>query len=152
MTIWKPNVTVAAVIEQDGKFLLVEEEPEAGSGLFINQPAGHLDPGESIIQGAIRETLEETAYTFVPEFLVGIYHWHSQRVDTTYIRFAFGGRVTNHDPKRVLDTGIVQAAWFSPEEVNHMIQRHRSPLVMQCIRDYQAGKRYPLELLTHYEP
>lgn len=152
MTIWKPNVTVAAVIEQDGKFLLVEEEPEAGSGLFINQPAGHLDPGESIIQGAIRETLEETAYTFVPEFLVGIYHWHSQRIDTTYIRFAFGGRVTHHDPHRVLDTGILQAAWFNPEEVNQMIQRHRSPLVMQCIRDYQAGKRYPLELLMHYEP
>lgn len=152
MTIWKPNVTVAAVIERDGKFLLVEEEPEAGSGLFINQPAGHLDPGESIIQGAIRETLEETAYTFVPEFLVGIYHWHSQRADTTYIRFAFGGHVTHHDPHRVLDTGILQAAWFSPEEVNQMIQRHRSPLVMQCIRDYQAGKRYPLELLTHYEP
>ncbi|MBS0587939.1 NUDIX hydrolase [Nitrosomonas sp.] len=151
MTIWKPNVTVAAVIERDGKFLLVEEEPEAGSGLFINQPAGHLDPGESIIQGAIRETLEETAYTFVPEFLVGIYHWHSQRIDTTYIRFAFGGRVTHHDPHRTLDTGILQAAWFSPEEVNQMIQRHRSPLVMQCIRDYQAGKRYPLELLTHYE-
>lgn len=151
MTIWKPNVTVAAVIEQNGKFLLIEEEPEAGSGLFINQPAGHLDPGESIIQGAIRETLEETAYTFVPEFLVGIYHWHSQRVDTTYIRFAFSGCVTHHDPKRVLDTGIVQAAWFSPEEVNQMTQRHRSPLVMQCIRDYQAGKRYPLELLTHYE-
>ncbi|MDE2388668.1 MAG: NUDIX hydrolase [Betaproteobacteria bacterium] len=151
MTIWKPNVTVAAVIEQNGKFLLVEEEPEAGSGLFINQPAGHLDPGESIIQGAIRETLEETAYTFVPEFLVGIYHWHSQRVDTTFIRFAFGGRVTHHDPNRTLDTGILQAAWFSSEEVNQMIQRHRSPLVMQCIRDYQAGKRYPLELLTHYE-
>ena len=145
-------MTVAAVIEQNGKFLLVEEEPEAGSGLFINQPAGHLDPGESIIQGAIRETLEETAYTFVPEFLVGIYHWHSQRIDTTYIRFAFGGCVTHHDPHRVLDTGILQAAWFSPEEVNQMIQRHRSPLVMQCIRDYQAGKRYPLELLMHYEP
>ena len=144
-------MTVAAVIEQNGKFLLVEEEPEAGSGLFINQPAGHLDPGESIIQGAIRETLEETAYTFVPEFLVGIYHWHSQRVDTTYIRFAFGGRVTHHDPDRVLDTGILQAIWFSPEEVDQMTQRHRSPLVMQCIRDYQAGKRYPLELLTHYE-
>lgn len=144
-------MTVAAVIEQNGKFLLVEEEPEAGSGLFINQPAGHLDPGESIIQGAIRETLEETAYTFVPEFLVGIYHWYSQRVDTTYIRFAFGGRVTHHDPERVLDTGIVRAAWFSLDEVNQMKNRHRSPLVMRCIRDHLAGKRYPLELLTHYE-
>lgn len=151
MMIWKPNVTVAAVVEHDGKYLLVEEEPEAGAGLFLNQPAGHLDPGESIVQGAIRETLEETAYTFVPEYLVGIYQWHSHRVDTTYIRFAFGGHVTHHDSKRVLDTGILQASWYSLDEVNQMIQQHRSPLVMQCIRDHLAGKRYPLELLTHYE-
>lgn len=149
--IWKPNVTVAAIVEQDGKYLLVEEEPEAGSGLFLNQPAGHLDPGESIIQGAIRETLEETAYTLVPEYLLGIYHWHSHRVDTTYIRFAFCGRVTHHDPERVLDAGILRAAWFSLDEIHQRIQRHRSPLVMQCIQDHIAGKRYPLELLTHYE-
>ncbi len=149
--IWKPNVTVAAIIEQDGKYLLVEEEPEAGSGLFLNQPAGHLDPGESIMQGAIRETLEETAYTFVPEYLLGIYQWHSQRVDTTYLRFAFGGRVTSHDPERVLDHGILRAAWFDLDEIHHMIDRYRSPLVMQCIQDHIAGKRYPLELLTHYE-
>ncbi|MBP6058329.1 MAG: NUDIX hydrolase [Nitrosomonas sp.] len=149
--IWKPNVTVAAVIEQDGKYLLVEEEPEAGCGLFLNQPAGHLDPGESIIQGAIRETLEETAYTFVPEYLLGIYQWHSHRVDTTYIRFAFCGRVTHHDPERVLDDGILRAAWFDLDKIRQRIQRHRSPLVMQCIQDHIAGKRYSLELLTHYE-
>lgn len=149
--IWKPNVTVAAIIEQDGKYLLVEEEPEAGSGLFLNQPAGHLDPGESIMQGAIRETLEETAYTFVPEYVLGIYQWHSQRVDTTYLRFAFGGRVTSHDPERVLDHGILRATWFGLDEIHHMIGRHRSPLVMQCIQDHIAGKRYPLELLAYYE-
>lgn len=149
--IWKPNVTVAAIIEKDGKYLLVEEEPEAGSGLFLNQPAGHLDPGESIIQGAIRETLEETAYMFIPEYLLGIYQWHSQRIDTTYLRFAFGGRVTGHDPGRVLDTGILRAAWFGLDEIHQMILRHRSPLVMQCIQDYLAGKRYPLGLLTCYE-
>ncbi len=149
--IWKPNVTVAAVIEQNGKYLLVEEEPEAGSGLFLNQPAGHLDPGESIFQGAIRETLEETAYTFVPEFLLGIYQWHSRRVDTTYLRFAFGGRVTQHDPARILDDGIVRADWFDLDEINQQIHKHRSPLVMQCIRDHIAGKWYPLELLSHYE-
>ena len=107
--IWKPNVTVAAVVEQNGRYLLVEEEPEAGSGLFLNQPAGHLDPGESIIHGAIRETLEETAYTFVPEYVLGIYQWYSHCVDTTYLRFAFGGHVTQHDPERKLDTGILQA-------------------------------------------
>jgi 8-oxo-dGTP pyrophosphatase MutT (NUDIX family) len=148
--IWKPNVTVAAIIEQDGKYLLVEEEPEAGAGLFLNQPAGHLDPGESILQGAIRETLEETAYTFVPEYLLGIYQWHSQRADTTYLRFAFYGRVTNHDAARVLDYGIARAAWFGFDEIRQMIDRHRSPLVMQCIQDHMAGKRYPLELLTYY--
>lgn len=149
--IWKPNVTVAAVIEQNGKYLLVEEEPEAGSGLLLNQPAGHLDPGETIIQGAIRETLEETAYTFVPEYVLGIYQWHSHHMDTTYLRFAFGGHVTHHDPERKLDTGILQAAWFSVDEINQMRHRHRSPLVMQCIQDHLTGKRYPLELLKHYE-
>ena len=149
--IWKPNVTVATVIEQDGKYLLVEEEPEAGAGLFLNQPAGHLDPGESIIQGAIRETLEETAFTFVPEYLLGVYQWHSQRVDTTYLRFAFYGRVTDHDVNRVLDDGILRADWFSLDEIRQNIQRHRSPLVMQCIQDHIAGKRYPLDLLNRYE-
>ncbi|MBP6367185.1 MAG: NUDIX hydrolase [Nitrosomonas sp.] len=149
--IWKPNVTVATVIEQDGKYLLVEEEPEAGAGLFLNQPAGHLDPGESIIQGAIRETLEETAFTFVPEYLLGVYQWHSQRVATTYLRFAFYGRVTDHDANRVLDDGILRADWFSLDEIRQNIQRHRSPLVMQCIQDHIVGKRYPLDLLNHYE-
>jgi len=151
MMIWKPNVTVAAIVEHDGKYLLIEEEPEAGAGLFLNQPAGHLDPGESLIQAAIRETLEETAYTFVPEYLVGIYQWHAHRVDTTYLRFAFGGHVTQHDPERKLDTGILRATWYSVDEINQMLHRHRSPLVMQCIQDYLAGKRYPLELLTHFE-
>ncbi|PSJ16287.1 NUDIX hydrolase [Nitrosomonas supralitoralis] len=149
--IWKPNVTVAVVVEQNGRYLLVEEEPEAGCGLFLNQPAGHLDPGESIIQGAIRETLEETAYTFEPEYVLGIYQWYSHRADTNYIRFAFGGCVTHHDPEQKLDAGILRASWFGFDEINQMIQRHRSPLVMQCIRDHLAGKRYPLELLMHYE-
>ena len=116
--IWKPHVTVAAVIERAGKYLLVEEEPEDGCGLFLNQPAGHLDPGESIMHGAIRETLEETAYTFVPEYLLGIYQWHSQRVDATYLRFAFCGHVTSHDPTRTLDHVILRAEWFSLDESN----------------------------------
>ena len=149
--IWKPHVTVAAVIERAGKYLLVEEEPEDGCGLFLNQPAGHLDPGESIMHGAIRETLEETAYTFVPEYLLGIYQWHSQRVDATYLRFAFCGHVTSHDPTRTLDHVILRAEWFSLDEINQAQHRHRSPLVMQCIQDHIAGKRYPLELLTCYE-
>jgi len=148
--IWKPNVTVAAVIEQEGKYLLVEEEAETGAGVLLNQPAGHLEPGESIIQGAIRETLEETAYTFEPEYLLGIYQWYSTSNDTTYLRFAFGGAVTNHDANRALDTGIHRAVWFNRGEIGKAIHRHRSPLVMTCIQDYMAGKRYPLALLTHY--
>jgi 8-oxo-dGTP pyrophosphatase MutT (NUDIX family) len=148
--IWKPNVTVAAVIEQEGKYLLVEEETETGTGVLLNQPAGHLDPGESIIQAAIRETLEETAYTFDPEYLLGIYQWYSSSNDTTYLRFAFCGPVTNHDSERALDKDIHRAAWFSLGDIGKAIHRHRSPLVMMCIQDYMAGKRYPLALLTHY--
>ncbi len=148
--IWKPNVTVAAVIEQEGKYLLVEEEAETGTGMLLNQPAGHLEPGESIIQGAIRETLEETAYTFEPEYLLGIYQWYSNSNDTTYLRFAFGGSVTGHDASRVLDKGIYRADWFNHSDISKAIHRHRSPLVMTCIQDYVAGKRYPLALLAHY--
>ncbi|MDH5480856.1 MAG: NUDIX hydrolase [Nitrosomonas sp.] len=148
--IWKPNVTVAAVVEQNGKYLLIEEEPELGGGVFLNQPAGHLDPGESILQGVAREALEESAYTFVPEYILGIYQWHSASNDTTYLRFAFGGKITNHDPERALDTGILRADWFSLDEINKSLLRHRTPLVMECIQDHMAGRHYPLELLTHY--
>ncbi|HKX53734.1 MAG TPA: NUDIX hydrolase [Nitrosospira sp.] len=146
--IWRPNVTVAAVVEKDGQYLLVEEQ--TSSGLLFNQPAGHLEPGESIIHGAIRETLEETGYTFVPRSVLGIYHWHSQADDTTFIRFAFSGSVSNHDPGRTLDTGIVRADWFDLDEIRKMTYCHRSPLVMKCIEDHLAGKSCPLDILTHF--
>ena len=145
--IWKPNVTVAAVVEKDGQYLLVEEQ--TSSGLLFNQPAGHLEPGESIIHGAIRETLEETGYTFVPRSVLGIYHWHSPAEDTTFIRFAFSGSVSDHDPGRNLDLGIVRADWFGIAEIRSMTYCHRSPLVMQCIEDHLAGKGCPLDILTH---
>lgn len=148
--IWKPNVTVAAVIEQDGKYLLVEEDQQ-GLGVQLNQPAGHLESGESIIQASIREVLEETAYTFVPQWFVGIYNWHSTVTDTTFLRFALTGTVTDFDPNRVLDRGILRAAWFDLDEIRERRSSHRSPLVMRCIEDYLAGKRYPLEILTHYD-
>jgi 8-oxo-dGTP pyrophosphatase MutT (NUDIX family) len=147
--IWKPNVTVAAVVEQDGKFLLVEEQTRGG--ILFNQPAGHLEPAESIIQGSIRETLEETGYTFTPQWVLGIYRWHSHAGNITFLRFAFTGSVSDHDPGRTLDAGIVRAAWFSPDEIRETACRHRSPLVMKCVEDYLAGKRYPLEILTHYD-
>ena len=147
--IWKPNVTVAAVIERDGKFLLVEEE--TSQGVRFNQPAGHLEADESLLTGVAREVLEESAYSFTPQHLLGIYNWHSSESDTTYLRFAFTGAITGHDANRKLDTGIIQAVWLTPDEIRPMQERHRSPLVMRCIEDYLAGKRYPLELITHYE-
>jgi 8-oxo-dGTP pyrophosphatase MutT (NUDIX family) len=147
--IWKPNVTVAAVLEQDGKFLLVEEQTR--QGLLFNQPAGHLEPEESLLVAVARETLEESAYAFEPQHLIGIYHWHSPVSDTTYLRFAFTGRILAHHAQLALDEGIVRAVWMTPEEIRATQARHRSPLVLRCVEDYLAGKRYPLQLLTHYD-
>ena len=146
--IWKPNVTVAAVIEQDGKFLMVEEE--TGDGIRFNQPAGHWEAGETLAQGAVREALEETAYNFTPEWLLGVYRWHHPRKDITYLRFAFAGSVHGHEPQRQLDSGILRAEWLSQEDIRATAERHRSPLVLKCIEDYLAGTRYPLELVTHF--
>lgn len=145
--IWKPHVTVAAVVEQGGRFLLVEEETD--DGIRFNQPAGHLDPVESLLAACIRETLEETAYHFVPGALLGVYHWRQTTRDRTYLRFAFTGQISGSEPDRALDTGILRVVWQTPEEIRALQPRHRSPLVMQCVEDYLAGKRYPLELLTH---
>ncbi|HUV99582.1 MAG TPA: NUDIX hydrolase [Gallionella sp.] len=147
--IWKPNVTVAAVIEQEGKFLLVEEE--TSQGLRYNQPAGHLEAGESLLTAVVRETLEESAYLFVPQHLLGIYRWHSGESDTTYLRFAFTGMIAGHESGRKLDSGIIQTLWLSHEEIRATRARHRSPLILRCIEDYIAGKRYPLDLLVHYD-
>ena len=147
--IWKPNVTVAAIVEKDGKYLLVEEQ--TSHGILFNQPAGHLEPGESIIQGVIRETLEETGYVFIPEAALGIYRWHSPSDDITFLRFAFIGAVIDHDPDRALDAGILRAGWFCLDEIRAMAYSHRSPLVMRCIEDHLAGRRYPLEILTHLD-
>ena len=144
---WKPSVTVAAVIESEGRFLLVEEEtPE---GLRLNNPAGHLDPGESPAQGCARETLEETAYRFTPTAIVGIYVSRFQRADEdiTYMRFAFCGDLGAFDVQRTLDTGIVRTLWLSAQEVRESAQRHRSPLVLRCMEDYLAGQRFPLALV-----
>jgi ADP-ribose pyrophosphatase YjhB (NUDIX family) len=147
-SIWKPNVTVAALIERDGRFLLVEEEtPE---GIRFNQPAGHLDEGESLMEACARETLEETAWRFRPTALVGIYMWPRPQGDITYLRFAFAGTLGEEQAGRSLDTGILRAVWMTPDEVEASRERHRSPLVWQCIQDYQAGRRYPMDILRHY--
>ncbi len=143
--IWKPNVVVAAMIERDGKFLLVEEKAEGK--LVLNQPAGHLDEGESLMDAVVRETLEETGWHFVPEALLGVYRWLHPAKGITYLRFAFIGHVTNHDAERPLDREIVRALWLTPEEIRAERMRHRSPQVARCLDDYLAGQRYPLELL-----
>jgi 8-oxo-dGTP pyrophosphatase MutT (NUDIX family) len=146
--VWKPHVTVAAVIERDGKFLLVEEETD--DGIRYNQPAGHLECNESLSEAAVREALEETAYTFEPEYLVGVYNWRSEVKDATYLRFSFAGKITGHDPLRPLDDGILSARWLTLDEIRTLAPRHRSPLILRCIEDFLAGKRYPLEMVTHY--
>ncbi len=144
-TIWTPHVTVAAIVERDGKFLLVEEEDHGA--LMLNQPAGHLDEGESILDAVVRETREETAWRFTPEFLLGIYRWRNPRNDFTYIRFAFIGSVDDHDPQQTLDRGIVRSLWLSAADIAREATRHRSPQVQRCIDDYRAGRRYPLDCL-----
>jgi 8-oxo-dGTP pyrophosphatase MutT (NUDIX family) len=147
--VWKPHVTVAAVVYRDGKFLLVEEETDAG--LAFNQPAGHLEEDEPLIDAVVREALEETAYHFKPTHLVGIYHWkHPTKEDTTYLRFAFGGELRGFDADRKLDEGIVAARWLTLDEVRATQDRHRSPLILRCCEDLLAGKCYPLDMLVHY--
>ena len=147
-TRWKPHVTVAAVIERDGRFLLVEEE--TADGLRLNNPAGHLDCGETPEQACRRETLEETAYGFTPDALVGIYlsrQISADGRDTTYLRFAFCGTLGTCDPQRALDTGIVRTLWMTADEIRASTARHRSPLLVQCMDDYLRGARYPLALV-----
>jgi ADP-ribose pyrophosphatase YjhB (NUDIX family) len=148
MEIWKPNVTVAALIERDGYFLLVEEETT--DGLRFNQPAGHLDEGESLVDACAREAMEETAHAFTPTELVGVYQWPRPQGDITYLRFAFAGKVGAHETARKLDTGIVRAVWLTLAEIEACADRHRSPLVLQCVRDFLSGRRFPLDLIHHY--
>ncbi len=146
MSRWRPSVTVAAVIERDGRFLLVEEE--ANGRLVLNQPAGHLDPGESLVQAVAREVLEETAHVFRPAGLVGVYRWIYDREDVTFLRFCFTGEASGFDPARKLDREIRALHWLHPGELKARQAQHRSPLVMRCVEDYLAGRRYPLELLS----
>lgn len=146
---FRPSTTVAAIVEHGGRYLLVEEHtPE---GLKLNNPAGHLDEGESPQQAVVRETLEETMRVFTPEALVGVYLSRFVRPatgeDVTYVRFAYCGSVGDEVPGRTLDTGIVRTLWMTPDELRASVDRHRSPLLLQCIEDYLAGARHPLSLI-----
>ena len=143
---WRPSVTVAAVIERDGRFLMIEEE--TSEGLKINNPAGHLDPGETPAEGCAREALEETAWRFRPTGLLGVYISRFRRSttgeDITYLRFAFTGELGEHVAGRALDYGIVRTLWMTADELRATADRHRSPLVLRCLEDYLRGVRYPL--------
>lgn len=163
---WKPNVTVAAVIEREGRFLLVEES--TATGLRLNNPAGHLDPGESILDACAREVMEETAWRFTPRTLVGIYLHRVAREaatttgaatttapgataspppETTYLRFTFAGELGTHDSARRLDHGIVRTVWMTADEIRASTARHRSPMLLRSTEDYLDGARFPIEML-----
>lgn len=144
----RPDLTVASIVERDGQFLLVEER--VGSHLVFNQPAGHVERGERFIEAAVRETLEETAWTFVPTALVGIYLWEQPERHRSFLRVTFCGHVTHHDPHRRLDRGIERAVWLDRAGIVERSARLRSPMVIRCVDDYLEGRRYPIELLSEY--
>lgn len=138
---WKPDITVAAIVEQEGRFLCVEER--IGGRRVFNQPAGHVEQGEDFLTAVIRETWEETAWRFVPEALLGVYTWHADARRST-LRFAFCGSVHDHDPSRALDTPVLAAHWLSRAQLADPARPLRTPLVLRCIDDYLAGRRLPL--------
>jgi len=141
----RPTVTVAAIVERGGAFLLVREQTR--NGLKLNQPAGHLEPGETPPAGAARETLEEAAWRVEPHALVGIYRWDAPDNGATFVRFAYAATPIAAVPGRPLDEGIVDALWVPYEEIVARRDEHRSPLVLRCIEDYRAGRRWPLDLV-----
>ena len=144
--VWKPHATVAAIIERDGKFLMVEEL--VNDERVFNQPAGHLEPDESLIDAVIRETLEETAWHFVPEAITSIYLWKHPDNGESFLRVAFCGSCHDHDAGQPLDDGILQAVWKSRDELMQQPQQLRSPMVINGIDDYLVGKRFPLDMLV----
>jgi len=143
---WQPDVTVATVVVHGGRVLCVEEL--AGGRLVLNQPAGHLEPDESLLEAAVRETLEETGWDVRLTAFVGAYQWKAPETGRHYLRFAFAAEPVAHDPSRPLDEGIVRALWLTPAELREARDRHRSPMVWQVVADHLAGARHPLALLN----
>jgi len=144
--VWKPHTTVAAIIEQKQRFLLVEER--VNGCVVFNQPAGHVDANERLIDAVIRETQEESAYTFKPTHIIGCYYWQKQDKSTTYMRVCYTGEITHHHPEQALDDGIIAAHWLTREEVTRCATKLRSPMVMRNIDDYLKGRRFPLDMIT----
>ena len=147
--IWKPRVTVAALLERDGRFLMVEER--VAGELVCNQPAGHLEDNEGLVAAVVRETLEETAWHFEPASLTGIYRWRHPQKQETWLRVAFAGSGLYHEPGRELDPDIERILWLTPDEIRARSSRLRSPLVLRSLEDYLAGRSAPLALLTDIE-
>jgi 8-oxo-dGTP pyrophosphatase MutT (NUDIX family) len=137
-----PEITVAAVTEQDGRFLVVEERIDRR--LVLNQPAGHVEPGETLLEAVVREVREETAWHFTADKLIGVYLWRRPDTGRTTKRFTFAGAVTDHRPDQPLDEGIVATHWLTRAELEGREPQLRSPLVLRCIEDYLAGRRQPL--------
>lgn len=144
---WLPHVVVASIVEREGRFLLVEET--VAGALRLNQPAGHWEKDETLVAGAIREALEESAWDVRPTHLLGLYHHDPVELDYGFLRVAFVADALRHHPDRALDAGIERAVWMSRNEIAACAQRHRSPMVLRCVDDYLAGQRYPLSLIAH---
>ncbi|MDY6829888.1 MAG: NUDIX hydrolase [Pseudomonadota bacterium] len=145
---WCPHATVAAMVELDGRFLLVEET--AGGQRVINQPAGHIEPGETLADALVRETLEETGWVVQPTFLLGLYTYCSKYNGVTYHRTCFVAKALRQESERPLDEAIIRALWLSRAELESPPAPLRSPLIMRSIDDYLAGKRYPLDLIYEH--
>lgn len=144
---WQPDVTVATVVVDGGRLLCVEEH--AQGRLVINQPAGHLEPDESLLEAALRETREETGWDVRLTAFIGAYQWKAPETGRHYLRFAFAAEPVAHDPARTLDEGIERAVWLAPAELRAAQARHRSPLVWKVVEDFLAGQRHPLSLVEH---
>lgn len=147
---WQPDVTVAAIVLDAGRLLMVEEQASAG-GRVLNQPAGHLEPDESLEAAALRETLEESGWEIRLTAFVGAYQWKAPETGRHYLRFAFAGEPVRHHPERALDAGIIRALWMTPDELQRAQARHRNPLVTRCAQDFLAGLRYPLHAIQQIE-
>lgn len=145
---WQPDVTVATIVIHEGRLLMIEEHTSAGR-LVLNQPAGHLEPDESLEAAALREALEESAWDVRLTAFIGAYQWKAPESGRYYLRFAFAAEPVRHYPERALDEGIVRAMWMTPDELWEARERHRSPLVGRCVEDYLAGRRYPLTAMRH---
>ena len=145
---WQPDVTVATIVVRDGALLMVEED--VGGRRVLNQPAGHLEPDESLLAAAVRETLEESGWDVAPTALVGLYQWKSPVDGRHFLRVALAADAVRHHPDRALDSGILRALWLTPSELEDAAERHRSPLVWRAVTDYLAGCRHPLSVLTHF--